>query len=770
MTLNPLDGTRSPQGVTATTPSLMTPRELKDLTPESAALMMEQMEQERKKREWASWVNSEFTKMKNARSNFEHQWYLNLAFTAGKQYVTPFVSPVGFRLVAPKAPPWRVRLVVNKIRTAVRTECSKLTTSKPIPTVLPATSEDEDFTAAGVSEQILKWKFAVAEFEAQYRSWIWWGTVCGNSFLKQYWDASAQDHDSRSLPDPPTFPDGTPMPEAILEEIKSKVPGLAERLDTPVPAVGKINIERVTPFHIYVPDLLSEDLEEQPYLIHVMTKTKEWVQSRFGFEPTCDSRSSNTVLDTATLIAKGAQDNFDTVNVKEVWIKPGGHKDFPKGGVLTVINDQVRQVKDKWPYPFSEFPFYKYNAIPTGGFYSDSIVVDLIPVQKEYNKKRSQAIEIQNTMGKPKLLYQRGSIDPRMISSEPGQSISYTAGYEPPIPLNGVEVPVSFVNEIQQLAQEFDDLSGQHEISRGQTPTAAISSGTAIAYLQEQDDAKLTYQVASIENAMELLGKHYLHLASQYWDDKRVIKITGKNDTFEALHWKKNMLRGNTDVKIQTGSALPFSKAAKTALVTEMMQNGFLDPQVGMEMMNFGGIDKMLDEVLVDKRQAMRENIKMSVAPEKMLMLLLNPAPGPNNEPPFEGPPDPNTGKPAKFNGDGSPFQPQPPIPVQSWDNHEEHIHWHNHYRKTQQFETLSDIRKQAFELHVQLHQIALQAQMVNLQGQTVQDNSQQPEQLPPGQEGSAKPQQDGNKAPGDGEGSPSSPPGQPPTNPVEQT
>ena len=227
------------------------------------------------------------------------------------------------------------------------------------------------------------------------------------------------------------------------------------------------------------------------------------------------------------------------------------------------------------------------------------------------------------------------------------------------------------VQEIEQLASEFDDISGQHEISRGGTPTAAISSGTAIAYLQEQDDAKLNDQVSSIENANELLGKHYLHLASKYWDDNRLVKITGKNDTFEALHWKKNMLRGNTDVKVQTGSALPFSKAARTALLTEMMQNGFFVPMAGMEMLNLGGLDKLMDEALNDKRQAMRENLKMADAPEKMLALLLNPAPGPNGEPPTEqpNPEDPKT--PHKFNGDGSPFQPQPPVPVNSLDNHE---------------------------------------------------------------------------------------------------
>lgn len=697
-----------------------------DMSPEELALYIEAQQLEKKKIEWANWANSEFNKCRNARAPFERQWYLNLAFNAGKQYVAPInIASHGFRLTAPKAPPWRVRLVVNKVRTVVRTECSKLTTSKPIPTVLPATNEDEDFTAAQVSEQVLKAKFAAAEFESTYRSWVWWGSVCGNSFLKQYYDHTAEDHEAKMLPKPPTLPNGQPLPDDMIDMI----PGLRQKLETPVPAVGKICIERVTPFHIFIPDLLSEDINDQPYVIHTMTKTPLWVQSKFGINARPDSRASSTILDAALIVAKGAEEHLDSVQVKEIWIKPHGHKDFPEGGMLTIINEKVVAFKDKWPYPFPEYPFYKYNGIPTGGFYSDSIVVDLIPIQKEYNKKRSQAVEIQDTAGKPKLLYQAGSLNPRMISSEPGQSIPYKPGYEAPIPLPGAEVPVSMVNEITQLQQEFDDIAGQHEVSRGDTPNNAISSGTAIAYLQEQDDAKLNYQVASIENACEYLGRHYLFLASHYWTEDRLIKTTGKNDTFEALHWKQNMLKGNTDVKIQTGSALPFSKAARTALLTEMMQNGFVDPQAGMEMMNFGGLDKVLDDALIDKRQAMRENLKMANAPEKMLALLLNPAPGPNGEPAQILPNPENPKTPVKFNGDGTPFQPQPPIPVNSWDNHEEHIRWHNHFRKTQQFELLSDIRKQAFELHVQLHQMALQSQIVSERGDVLEDNSGQPAQ-----------------------------------------
>lgn len=724
--------------------SMPIPANLSHMNETDAQALVQLAEQERLKKEREariiSWVDAEVHKCRNARAAFERQWYLNISFYSGKQYNSPVEVPgQGFRLTVPKAPPWRVRSITNLIRGAVLKECSKLTSSKPIPTVVPATNEDEDQTAAIVSEAILKSHFANAKFEEIYRQWVWWGTVCGVSFIKSYYDPSELDYDSMQLPAPLTMPDGSPLPE----EIVAQIPGLKEKLETPEPAKGKICFERITPFHLFVPDMLCENIQNQPYIIHQMTRTPEWIKSKFGFKPTCDSRAANSIIDAAVVIAKGGQDSYDSVIVTEVWIKPGSHSDFPEGGLITIINNKAVQMFEHWPTPFAEYPFYKFNGMPTGGFYTESRVTDMIPIQKEYNRTRSQMMEIKNVMGKPKIMYPKGSINPRQISTEPGQSIPYQAGYAPPVVLPGAEVPNSMWSEVEQIRSEFNDISAQHDISNGSAPTG-VSSGTAIAYLQEQDDTILSYQVAGIEYACELLGTHYLKYVTKYWDNDRIIKVTGRNNSFESIHWKKSAAEGNTDVRVQTGSALPTSKAAKQALITEMMQNGFLDPAVGLEILDMGAFEKAMEDILVDKKQATRENLKMQDAPDKILELLMSPPPGPNGENGFT---HPESG--LQLDHMGQPFQPQAPIPVNSWDNHDAHITLHNNFRKTQEFEQLSETKKRAFELHVQTHQMSIMSAQVNSQGLMLQ-----PGQAPPPPEQGMPP-----------EGPPDGGPGGPPSN-----
>ncbi len=672
--------------------------------------VLQDMMDERKKQEWAAWVDSEFEKCKSSRSKFERQWYLNLAFVDGRQYVNPIDVPnSGFRLTVPKAPPWRVRLVVNKIRTAVRTECSKLTVNRPIPVVVPATTEDEDFMAARVGEQLLKTEFATSSFDKTYKSFVWWGVVTGNSYLKSYWNPNEIDPQVQPKATPIKGSDGAPLPNPVTGEPLMQEPPVVK---------GTICMERVTPFHIFVPDLLSEGLEAQPYVIHAMTRTPLSVKRDFPAikNVTPDSRSTNTILEAAVLAPKGVDNNFDSVLVKEIWLKPFAHPDFPEGGMLTIINGKVVQVQQKWPWPFKEFPFYKYDGIPTGAFYTDSVVVDLIPLQKEYNRTKSQMIEIKNTMGKPKIIYAEGSINPRKISSEPGQAIPYKQGFTPPTVVPGVEVPATMGMELDRLTSDFDDISGQHEITRGNTPSQ-VTSGTAIAFLEEQDTSKLSYQVGSIEHCIEQLGRHYLKYVSHYWSEERLIRIAGLDNYFEAKRWKGSDLRGNTDVRIQSGSALPYSKAARAAMITEFMTNGWIDPASGMEILNLGGFDKIMEDFLVDKRQAQRENMKLSDIDVNILKAM--------HEPPV----DPTTGQPQIDPATGQPVeaQPQASMPVNSWDNHAVHIQVHNQYRKTQQFELLDPAVKQEFELHVQTHQMAMQSQIAGAGGNVVEDNSQAP-------------------------------------------
>lgn len=597
-----------------------------------------------------AWAKNQFMMLKQARANVERQWYLNMCFFYGKQNVAfrqtlSITQGTSGQLFIPPAPYWRSRPVINRIRPIIRKELAKLTAQKPTAYILPATSEDADMFAAKAGEQLWDSIYRDKKIPSVIRRALWWNQICGNGFVKAYWDEFKIDK---------------------LSDLK-----------------GDLCYEAVTPFHMFVPNLREEDLQEQPFIIHAQLKTPDWVRVNYpNAKINVSGDSRNEILDDQWLNIIGGQNTRSAPSVLclEVWIKPGQVAMFPDGGMFTVIGDTLAQFYKKNPYAHGDYPFAKLDHIPTGKFYSESSIVDLISPQREYNRTRGQIIEAKNRMAKPQLAAEKGSVDASKITSEPGQVIEYEPGYNPPSPIPLVPIPNYVIQELDRILMDMEDLSGQHEVSKGQTPPG-VTAATAINYLQEQDDSILSFTFDSLEEAYEKIAKLTLQYVQQYWDVPRLVKVTGDDEFFDTLRFKGSDLRSNTDIQVEAGSALPISKAAKQAFIMDLMKMGFIDPATGLEVMEMGGVAKIYEAVQVDVRQAQRENLRMAEIDDQTYQLMQMASP------------------------DG---QEVTVIPVNSFDNHELHIATHNKYRKSQAYESLGDAAKTEFERHVQMHALAL--------------------------------------------------------------
>jgi hypothetical protein len=569
---------------------------------------------------------------RSSRLQFERQWYMNMAFYFGKQWAQWTPSVQGFTtLKTPPAPPWRVRLISNKIRPIIRAELSKLTKERPQAFVVPASSDDEDLMAARAGEQVFEYHWRELSLDRRKRQALFWLCMTGNGFMKDWFD--------------PTAPVGIDSEGQMIK--------------------GQIKVEPVSPFHIFVPDIQDEELENQPYFIHSVAKDPEWIKERYGKEKGAEIKanaaSGPDVLEQKFFSSLG----IDTqpkryASIQEAWIKPC--KDHPDGAVVTWSGESILEVNEGWPYSHHEYPLTKFDHIPTGRFYSESVIQDLIPLQKEYNRTRSQIIEAKNRMSKPQLMAAKGSVNPKMITSEPGLVIQYTPGFNPPTPLPLQNLPQYVIEEQDRIQRDMDDVSSQHEVTKGRTPPG-VTAATAISYLQEEDDSRLAPTISSIEEGVEKIGRHILTHVQQFWGDERTIKLLGDDGVYESYAFSGVDLKDNTDLRVETGSATPRSRAAKQAFITELGQMGWIPPDRALRYLDMAETGKLYEEMQVDSRQAQRENLRLA-----------------------EG----------------------TPVPVNDWDNHEVHILEHNNFRKTQKFETLPEEAQIIFQKHVELHEQVL--------------------------------------------------------------
>jgi hypothetical protein len=582
------------------------------------------------KNELVDYLQKKMEMCSQARLPFEQQWYMNMAFYFGRQYVAWMNQQSSglSRLYEPPAPPYRVRMTVNKCRRIVRTELTKVTRQFPQFYVVPNTTDDDDRMAAIAAEQISEWLIREERWNKKFRMAAHWMTICGTSFLKIYWD--------EKKPDPAGVP-------------------------------GAICLDPVTPFHILIPDIQEEDLEAQPFIIHTTLKDKEVVKQTWGADLQPNVEVQGGALEQRFFQALGIKSNQpqkDKVQVFEMWLKPCPK--FPKGALLSWGDRQLIQVLEEWPYTKTDFPFAKLDHIPTGRFYGDSSLVDLIPIQKEVNRTHSQIIESKNKMAKPQWKAQRGSVDVNKMTSEPGLVIQYTAGFQAPEQVQPASLPSYVVDELERLTREMDDLAATGEITKGNVPPG-ITAASAISYLQEENDNRFAPTVASIEEATEKVGKYMLSFVDEYWDETRMVKVVGDNRLTETREFSKADVNGNTDFVVETGSAAPRSRAAKQAFLTDLIKMGVIDGHRALKYLDMTETTKLYEDAQVDDRQIAREHVM---------------------------------------------FKEGQPVEINEFDNDDAHILGHGNWMKGDEWLNLPDPIKQASLEHWKMHQARQQMMM----------------------------------------------------------
>lgn len=668
------------------------PEELLPDAPVSAQMSVEQLIAFRKSKEGkalVSWATSEFSRCQTAKSPKKQQWYENLAMVMGQQWLDKARGVPNTKLQVQPAPRWLRRKTINRLRPFVRMETSKFLSTIPNIVSVPSTAEDEDVRAAYAAEQVWMSYQERKKFRREFTASVWWMVLTGNGFLKTWWDSSVE------------------------------VPISKDQVDQ-----GDIAYRKVSPFHLFVPEMREANIEDQPYVIEAKVRPVSWVKKFYhdqigDAEITPSTSSTNQLLDEGFLKASNSTGKgLDAVVVYEFWVKPGTHDQLPNGGFFVLVDDVLVDFYDGMPYSHRQFPYTKFEHLFNDTFWADSPLVDLIPLQREYNEVRTDLSVAARRMGNPQLLVQKGSIDTAKMTNEPGAQIVYRPGTAPPQPAPMAQIPQYVIEQQERILRDFEDVSGQHEISRGEAP-AGITAGTALAYLGERDDNFLTPQYQSIEESVERVATQTLTLFQQYVDIKRKIKVVGLDGSYDTMLLEGADIADGTDIRVEPGSGIGQSQAAKTAQVMDLVGLGIIQPDMALKLLEIGGPQKILDIMAAAERKAQRENMKMKALKdqpeliEQSRMKFVSEA----LAAPFaqqalaEGAATPE--KLIEFAEQNTP----PVVQVDDFDIHEVHIEVHNRFRMSQEYEALPEEIKDEFDKHVKWHQdmgaAVMQAQLM---------------------------------------------------------
>lgn len=499
------------------------------------------------------------------------EWAENISYMSGPEGHWVEWDKAGQRLKPVSRPRGRVHLAVDEITPVVEMANAKLLATRPDCQVLPSTGDEDNRQASQIGQKFLEHCYYELNIEEMNYAWIAWALSCGCCFTKTMYnpdighDVIAEERIVEINPD-------TGQPEELL------VPILDENGEPMMRPSGGIEHITVSPYEVFV-DPTGMDMSELRYLIHAKNRTIDYITERWpkkGKDVVPSSSEKDDLLDSAvTKVIKdghSADDESSTALVIECWIKPCS--DFPKGKVITVAGDVLLEVSD-FPLESGELPFVmiSWGKTMPGRFWPVPPISRLIPMQKNINKTYSQIIEHKNSSAFPPLFIQAGTrIAKGQWTNAPGSVVEYKGDKEP-TPAYPKPLPNYVVEIIDRMKQSIMDASGFQEIERGAVPTG-VNTATGIKLLQERNDLRLGPVIRCFELAYQSMCKLFLQFAGEYYTEKHMIRISGKDNQTIVDEFYGADLKGNYDVIVLPGSTKPRSPAARQQSIIEKMQAG----------------------------------------------------------------------------------------------------------------------------------------------------------------------------------------------------
>ena len=553
------------------------------------------------------------------------------------------------------------RLIFNRLRAYVRTVLGKIKSTQVQLGVVPNSDDPDDINAARIADLVVEFFSHKFKFTRLRRLAFLWLILINQAYVRVYWDEDD---------------------EGII--------GYEEGTGEPIVEPGDVRMEVVSPFNCR-PDPLYSDPAKWRFFVYCEKVDAEALEEAYELE----------------------QGSLKEADDMEVFSTEGeGDVDFPSGGVSSneaVVGRTVTRLefwtKDIYVFaagntileyganPYGVIPFFKHEEqiIPIESYqkgiqYNDSLIKDLIAVQREYNRFISLFSTNLERAAKIKVLTPLDSVvNPKALFEDDSLAlIGYNALRGQPHQLKLETIPEFMMSFKQELEREIESVGGVHEVSYGRLPErASHASGVLVNLLLEQDDQTLDMLIQDVDAMFSDAWKLVLKIVQTNYTTPRLLKVVGREQAEGIKYFEGADLRGNHDVIVTSNLGLPKSRALRIEWIMRLAQAGLIqDPKTILELLEFGQVKRVFADQLLHERKAQRENLRI----EKDLTLTLN---------------------------DVNNF-------LYQLDADDIHLKIHLRDRLSPKYEKYTDEQKEFLEMHIQAHlsrsQLAVQALQAGLQ------------------------------------------------------
>lgn len=572
-------------------------------------------------------VDKLFQRAKNARKGYDEKWLDNYRMFRGKQWKDA-------------RPSYRHSEVINLIFRAIQSEVPILTDALPRPEFIP--TEPNDFELAKILNDVLDSDWTHNNWSYNFTESLYDSHLYGNGFGCMHYDEEKDNGVGgvcyKSADPFYQFPD--PYSKNVNEESRFYIE--AEPVDIEV--LKQRYPDQAQYLKADVLDISRRDkqLSEQVrYKSPTDNRTVLEGNSAYDLDARNEALEICCYVKDMESVEEEMKEAGDDGVEKTLFVKK---LKYPQGRKLIIVNG-VLCADGPIDYDDGKFPYLRLtNYILPREFWGMSEVEQLESPQKIFNKLLSFSLDVLTLMGNPVWVVDNTSgVDTDNLFNRPGLIIEKEPGSEVRRE-EGVQLQPYVLQMIDRMKGWFDDISGSNDVSRGVKPEG-VTAASAIEALQDAAQTRLRQKTKNIDAFMQDFGQMYISRVFQYYNAPRIFRVTDNEnatryfkfhvDTKDEIdpvtgaptgnqvrvakvrnysqgadgkHYlgdeKEYEIRQRFDVKIATGSALPFEKGRIEQQSLNLFDRGIIDAEEVLKNIRYPNAESLMKRMAEKAAQA----------------------------------------------------------------------------------------------------------------------------------------------------------------------
>lgn len=572
-------------------------------------------------------VDKLFQKAKSAKKMYDEKWLDYYRMFRGKQWKE-------------QRPSYRHSEVLNLIFRAIQSEVPILTDALPRPEFIP--QEPNDYELSKILNDVLDSDWTHNNWSYNFTELLYDSHIYGNGFGCLKWNPEIDDGkgglEFKSADPFYQFPD--PYSKNVNEESRYYIE--AEPTDIEV-------LKQKYPEHAQFlkSDIIDINKRDKNISDQVKYKSSNDLNtvvegtSPYDIDQKNEALEINCYVKDMETIEEETKEMGDDGMEKTMYVK---RLKYPEGRKLVVVNgvlcEQAVNEYDDRKYPYIRLTNY---MLPRE-FWGISEVEQLESPQKIFNKLISFTLDVLTLMGNPIWVVGNTSgVDTDNLFNRPGMvieadDVSQVSRQE------GVQLQPFVLQMIDRMKGYFDDISGSNDSSRGVRPEG-VTAASAIEALQDAAQTRLRQKTKNIDAFMQEFGQMYLSRVFQYYTAPRIFRITDNQNATKYFKFHIDMkdqvdpvtgapngqqtrvakvrqfqtgqdgkqypgeeqefeVRQRFDVKIATGSALPFEKNRVEQQSLNLFDRGIIDADEVMKNIRYPNAEAVMKRMAEKAAQA----------------------------------------------------------------------------------------------------------------------------------------------------------------------